>query len=243
MTDSLTVRRWSRYGADRLFVTAETGARLGSVDLISGEVVAEHPALETGLRLAVQEFLRQDATEVTVPSPQIDLAQHLDPEPSDERDVPLGARLDRLEPDGWHVLHDVPLSRQGAVVEHLLIGPGGIYVVSAHHHPGELIQVERRSVIVGRKGKQYLRDARFQAERVAFVLSQATELTVSARGVLVLSNGELRGPKVTSMPDDALVLGRTDVPGVFRMVPRRLTDDEITELATVAREKSTWTAG
>ena len=38
MEQLLTVRRWRRYGADRLFVTQETGAPVGSVDLQSGEV-------------------------------------------------------------------------------------------------------------------------------------------------------------------------------------------------------------
>src|SRR5690606_34208121 len=138
MADSLTVRRWSRYGADRLYVTDDMGRRVGSIDLITGDVLAESPALEGGLRLAAQDVLRADVEEVTLPFdlPEIPLIPRPDEGVQDGEhvpvDVPVGDRLDRLRTEGWAVLHDVPLSRQGDVVEHLLIGPGGIYALTVH---------------------------------------------------------------------------------------------------------------
>src|SRR5690606_14981129 len=110
-TDSVTVRRWSRYGADRLYVTDETGRRVGSIDLTNGEVIAESPDLEEGLRLAAQEFLRTDADaeEITLPLtlpevprllPPVEGVQDGEPVPAD---VPVGERLDRLAADGWAV--------------------------------------------------------------------------------------------------------------------------------------------
>lgn len=159
MEEVLTVRRWRRYGADRLFVTEETGARLGSVDLQSGEVVADDPEREVGLRRAAQAWLRTDAradvTELVLPVPtsppdaldaldEAALQAWLGP---DSRDVPddryrtgrassLRTRLDRLTDEGWEVVRDVPLGRQGDVVEHLLIGPGGIFTVGERREAG-----------------------------------------------------------------------------------------------------------
>ena len=43
MEQALIVRRWRRYGADRLYVTADTGAPLGSVDLATGQVAPAAP--------------------------------------------------------------------------------------------------------------------------------------------------------------------------------------------------------
>ena len=248
-TDSVTVRRWSRYGADRLYVTDETGRRVGSIDLTNGEVIADSPALEEGLRVAAQEFLRTDvdAEEITLPLtlpevPRVVTAtegvQDGEPVPAD---VPVGERLDRLASAGWIVLHDVPLSRQGDVVQHLLIGPGGIYAITVYVQLGANVQVDRRSLYVNHRTVPYLRDARLQAERIERVLGKASSTYVSVRAVVIVHTGALAAPRVTKMPDDALVLGRTDVPEVFRRLPRRLTDDDVAMLARVAMRKDTWT--
>ncbi|MDQ2624626.1 MAG: NERD domain-containing protein [Actinomycetota bacterium] len=247
LPDSVTVRRWSRYGADRLYVTDDTGRRVGSIDLISGEVNAESPVLEGGLRLAAQEFLRTDEDEVTLPITLPDVPRP--PRPSEAvqdgehvpADIPVGERLDRLRSDGWAVLHDVPLSRQGDVVQHLLVGPGGIYAITVHVHLGSDVQVDRRSLYVNHRTVPYLRDARLQAHRLERVLGAASSSFVSVRAVVVVHTGALAAPRVTKMPDDALVLGRTDIPGVFRRLPRRLTDDDVAMLAATALRKETWT--
>ncbi|GIG23712.1 hypothetical protein Cch01nite_44360 [Cellulomonas chitinilytica] len=166
MEEVLTVRRWRRYGADRLFVTEETGARLGSVDLQSGEVVADDPEREAGLRRAAQAWLRTDAradvTELVLPVPTTapDALDELDEAAlqawlgPDSRDVPddryrtgrgssLRTRLDRLTEEGWEVVRDVPLGRQGDVVEHLLIGPGGIFTVGERRDAGRACPTDR----------------------------------------------------------------------------------------------------
>ena len=52
MEDLLTVRRWRRYGADRLYVTQDSGRPVGSVDLQSGEVVEHVPQVRAALRAA-----------------------------------------------------------------------------------------------------------------------------------------------------------------------------------------------
>jgi len=247
VADSLTVRRWSRYGADRLYVTDDMGRRIGSIDLISGTVIADSPALEGGLRLAAQEFLRADAEEVTLPIALPDLPrppgpnegiQDGEPVPAD---VPVGERLDRLRTDGWSVLHDVPLSRQGDVLQHLLIGPGGVYALTVHVHLGADVQVDRRSLYVNHRTVPYLRDARLQAQRLERVLGAASASFVSVRAVVVVHTGALAAPRVTKMPDDALVLGRTDIPGVFRRLPRRLTDADVEMLSAAAHRRETWT--
>ncbi|MCG7288352.1 hypothetical protein MHY85_20570, partial [Cellulomonas sp. ACRRI] len=75
---ALIVRRWRRYGADRLYVTAETGAPLGSVDLATGQVAVEADAaalegdgLEQAVRGAAQAYLRADVPELVVPAAEV----------------------------------------------------------------------------------------------------------------------------------------------------------------------------
>ncbi|QCB92773.1 NERD domain-containing protein [Cellulomonas shaoxiangyii] len=248
MEEALTVRRWRRYGADRLFVTHETGGRVGSVDLQSGEVVADDPVLEAGLRRAAQEYLRADLAELVLPLRATGSLDALDEAGLDawlgadrargERGSPLGVRLDRLAEIGWQTVHDVPLGRQGTVLEHLLIGPGGLFTISERRHPGSRVRVEARTMHVDGRSVTHLRDARLEAGRVQGLLQSAGCAGVSVRAVLVVT-GELElDPQ--HPPQDAMVVAKHAVPNVFRLLPQRLDEARVHAYAQVARRRTTW---
>lgn len=232
--ESLIVRRWRRYGADRLFVMGDTGARVGSVDLRSGEVTVDLPTLESGLRRAAQEFLRSDSEELVLRLPDIDLDDPgVDP-------GPVGTRLDRLTAYAWHVQHNVPMGRQGDVIEHLLIGPGGVYTVTVRSHPGSTVVVDTHVVRVDGRATSYVRDARLEARRARALLADAVGSQVVVRPVVVIEEAGELDLAPTTMPDDVLVLDGADVPGLFPRVPARLSADLIDRLAAAARARSTW---
>lgn len=232
--ESLIVRRWRRYGADRLFVMGDTGARVGSVDLRSGEVTVDLPTLESGLRRAAQEFLRSDSEELVLRLPDIDLDDPgVDP-------GPVGTRLDRLTAYAWHVQHNVPMGRQGDVIEHLLIGPGGVYTVTVRSHPGATVVVDTHVVRVDGRATSYVRDARLEARRARALLADAVGSQVVVRPVVVIEEAGALDLAPTTMPDDVLVLDGADVPGLFPRVPARLSADLIDRLAAAARARSTW---
>lgn len=244
----LTVRRWRRYGADRLFVTHETGARVGSIDLQSGEVVVEEPELEDGLRRAAQAFLRGDGNEITLPLPRqpfgeperTALAAWLGPtdEARAERGAPLRTRLERLYAEGWHVIHDVPLGRQGTVVEHLLIGPGGIRTVTQRSEPHEHVVVEGRSMLVDGVPVGHLHAARMEAARVQGLLLRAGCADVSVRSIVVV-RGSLEQDGAPD-PHGAVVVTRSELPRVIRALPVALEPDRVAAIAHVARQRATW---
>ncbi|MBN9376476.1 MAG: NERD domain-containing protein [Cellulomonas sp.] len=202
MEDVLTVRRWRRYGADRLYVTHENGQPVGSVDLQSGEVVASDPLLEAEVRRAAQAYLRSDLPELVVPAQRLappdeaelrDLQVALEAwlgtkgdEPGPARASSIGERLDRLADEGWATVHDVPLGRQGTCVEHLLIGPGGLFTVTERRHPGAAIVGRGRAMSVDGRPVAYLRDARLEATRTQDRLLAAGCAQIHVRAVLVL---------------------------------------------------------
>jgi hypothetical protein len=174
----VTARRWRRYGFDRLYGDTSDGCCVGWLDLDTGEVRIEIPALGTTFERAVAEWQRArsgDAPaivpvwsrEVTLRSLGGDRGGRLDvdlamnragerphsqalairrSEPiwtllsrlvgvhCDERAWRLGAKgeeivakeLATLGPK-WHVLHSIPLGDGGADVDHLVIGPAGVF--------------------------------------------------------------------------------------------------------------------
>jgi hypothetical protein len=247
----LKVRRWRRYGADRLYVTHETGARVGSVDLQSGEVVADDPVLEARVRRAAQAYLRSDVPELVLPVTSelasIDALEDAgigawlgedDDHPRGERGSPVRLRLDRLADEGWQTVHDVPLGRQGTVVEHLLIGPGGIFTVTERRHPGSHVRAAARTMHVDGRAVPYLRDARLEASRVQGLLHSAGCAGAGVRAVLVIA-GDLERD-VQDPPQDILVIARHEVPNLFRRMPERLDPARVSAVAHVARRRTTW---
>lgn len=48
----------------------------------------------------------------------------------------VGTVLAQLEDDGWRALHDISLGRGN--VDHVLIGPGGIFTIETKSHPGRI---------------------------------------------------------------------------------------------------------
>lgn len=251
--EALIVRRWRRYGADRLYVTGESGARLGCVDLQSGEVIVDQPAAEAGVRRAVQAYLRADVTELVLPLTLDRPLGSLDvldgpPAPSPatstaesarrERGGSVRTRLDRLAQEGWQVVHGVPLGRQGTVVDHLLLGPGGIFTVTERAHPGRSVRVDRRSIEVDGRPVPYLRDVRLEAARVQGLLRSAVGSQLSVRAVLVLQG--VLDLRPDALPDEALVVARHDVPGIFRGLPERLEAPRVDAIAAIARQRTTW---
>ncbi|RMI12826.1 NERD domain-containing protein [Cellulomonas triticagri] len=295
MEQALIVRRWRRYGADRLYVTAETGAPLGSVDLATGAVAVEPDAavegsgVEEAVRGAAQAYLRADVPELVLPASAVLPPEEPEPLPvaqerprgrrarpaeSDEmlhaagsdagRAEPRGRhravdslvspredgeprgmaeslcdRLDRLVLAGWHVLHDVPVGRQGTVVGHLLVGPPGAFAVAERPAAAapQRFAVDGRSLSADGVALSDLRDLRLTAARAGSLLRTAVGSPVAVRGVLVV-HGEIE--VLRPSPYEAMVVADEQAPDVFTAMPGHWTPGRVDAVAAIARRRSTW---
>ena len=65
-------------------------------------------------------------------------------------EVKVGARLNRLRRHGWRVLHSIPLGR-GGDIDHLIIGPGGVFTANTKHHPNARVNVGNQVVCPRRR--------------------------------------------------------------------------------------------
>jgi hypothetical protein len=153
----------------------------------------------------------------------------------------VGPRLERLVKRGWHVLHSIPVGERGSDIDHLLIGPGGLYTINTKNHPGKTIWVGEHAILVSGQKTPYLRNSRYEAERVRKAMLRELGEELPVRAVLVLLTGTLI-PRVTikKRPEDVLVLDRMDVPGAFKRAPQRLTPEAVERVYDVARRSTTW---
>jgi hypothetical protein len=84
----------------------------------------------------------------------------------------IGARLARL-PAGWRVFHALPVGSGDADLDHLVVGPGGVFVVNTKHHRGARVWVADRSVLVSGVKRPYVRNADLETARVRGLLAAA----------------------------------------------------------------------
>ncbi|MFE0536383.1 nuclease-related domain-containing protein [Streptomyces nigra] len=97
----------------------------------------------------------------------------------------VGAELNRLGRHGWRVLHSVPLADK-VDIDHLLIGPGGVFSINTKHHHRRAVWVGDDSVKVDHgKPAPYARKSRAEAKRVARVLERYCDFSVPVEPVLV----------------------------------------------------------
>lgn len=155
----------------------------------------------------------------------------------------IGARLDKLTKHGWYVLHAVPVGKGSSDIDHVVIGPGGVYTVNTKNHPGKRIWVGRHAIKVDGFSLPYLRNSRFEASRAERLLTAAVGEPVFVKPVLIFLTGTLV-PDVTikQKPDDVAILDRMDIPGAFRRAPQRLTTEAVEAIYSAARRSTTWVA-
>lgn len=97
----------------------------------------------------------------------------------------VGSELQRLSSRGWRVLHSVPLPRE-VDIDHLLIGPGGVFSINTKHHQNAKVWVGDDSVKVNHgRPHPYARKSRAEARRVQKVLGPHCDFEVPVEPVMV----------------------------------------------------------
>jgi hypothetical protein len=77
-------------------------------------------------------------------------------------------------PDGWVVLHSVPVGERGSDIDHVLLAPTcRVITVNTKHHEGATVWVASKAMLVNGRKQPYLRNSRHEAERAARNLSAA----------------------------------------------------------------------
>jgi len=153
----------------------------------------------------------------------------------------VGARLEKLRDRGWYLLHSVPVGKKDSDIDHVAIGPGGVFTLNTKNHPGGKIWVAKYQMRVNGHVVPYLRNASHEAARASKLLTAAAGIAVSVRSCVVVLTGTIVPEvKVKQMPDDVMVLDRMDVPRWFKKRPTVLTPEQVDAIYAVARRSDTW---
>lgn len=187
---------------------------------------------------------RAKAAEIKAAAPPRGFLTRLFGGPTEDRMWSQGAageervaqRLARLPQPPWTVLHDLPIGAKGANIDHLVIGPGGVYTINTKNLSGR-IWVGGGTFMQNGQRRPYIPAASREAARAGGCLSKAVGFEVSVMGLLVVMADEFT---VKRQPDDVRVLTRRQVTRWILGRSTVLGQHHLDGLVHVARQRSTW---
>lgn len=130
------------------------------------------------------------------------------------------------------------MGTRGSDIDHLVIGPGGVFTINTKFHEGAQVWVGSRRLLVNGQKTDHLRNARFEASRVAKLLTTAANTPISASGIVALVG--VKQLSVKGRPDDVIVLHDTQLVRWLHKHPEILAPDLRAHLTSVAIAPSTW---
>jgi hypothetical protein len=151
----------------------------------------------------------------------------------------VAKELAKLGP-AWTVLHGVRIGPK-ADVDHLVIGPGGVFSLNTKHLGFEAkVTVTARQFRVNGYSRDYYPKAVKEAERVAERLSRSSTDAISVRPVIVVAGMNKANFHVREQPKDVSVVTRRGLRGWLTSRTVVLVAEEVESLARIARTPSTW---
>ncbi|WP_037640382.1 nuclease-related domain-containing protein [Streptomyces bicolor] len=97
----------------------------------------------------------------------------------------VGRELQRLSAGGWRVLHGVPKAN-GGDIDHLLIGPGGVFTINTKHHQNASVWVgDTMAKVNGGQPVPYAAASKAEAAYAQEVLERHCGFPVPVEPVLV----------------------------------------------------------
>ncbi len=147
------------------------------------------------------------------------------------------ARLVDLDPR-WSFLNSIPVGTHKSDIDHLVIGPGGVFTINTKHHHGGTVWVAEGACNVNNSWQHYVENSRSEAERASSLLGAAAGIPVAVTGLVVLV-GVVK-LTVKAQPVDVQVLDQAELVTFLTNRPFMLDEDVADLVLNSARLGCTW---
>ncbi|MGQ0744536.1 MAG: nuclease-related domain-containing protein [Acidimicrobiales bacterium] len=138
----------------------------------------------------------------------------------------------------WHCIHNIPAGKHGRDIDHLVMGPGGVYSINTKCHPKATIYVSGKTFKVNGFQQPYLSKSWKEAEHAALVLSKALGFSIHVTGMVVPVDA---GPFTIKVPpSDVGVINRGALVDWLQKRGHILDAALVSSIFEVARRSTTW---
>lgn len=149
----------------------------------------------------------------------------------------VAARLTGL-PEGWTVLHSLPVGRGGADVDHLVVGPAGVFTINTKHHVDASVWVAGRTVLVAGQRQPYAHRSETEARRVDRIVAEVVADAPVVRPLVVVVGAKRL--TVKAGPVAVTVLRAEQLQRWLAAQPARLTPAQVQRLVARFEDPGTW---
>ena len=152
-------------------------------------------------------------------------------------EIEVGDALEALG-DGWVVLHSLPVAAGASDIDHLVIGPSGVYIVATRNHAKQTVWASQRTLMVGGVRHPDIRNMEYEMGRVERILSAAAGFQVEVSAILAVV-----APKsltVRQKHRDVEILTASQLDQWLTLRRRVLAPEDVQGIAEAAKKSSTW---
>lgn len=146
-------------------------------------------------------------------------------------ELKVARELDKLGPE-WLVLHAVPVGTRGSDIDHVLVGPPGIFTINTKLHDGKRIWVGSKRMMVGGHKTNHLRNAQYEADRVAAKFNEQVRPVIALVGA-----GEIT---VKEMPENVAVKRSSELGPWLRSLPVTLVEQDLRIMKWAVSSPDNW---
>lgn len=152
-------------------------------------------------------------------------------------EMAVGRILENLGPE-WLVLHAVPVGAGSSDIDHVLVGPAGVFTINTKNHSGQSIWVAGRTLMVAGRKTRHLYNAAHEAARASKLLTAAAGFPVKATAVVVIL--EPKTLTIKARPEQAAVITDAQLLRWLRGFSPVLAWDELARISAAAVQPGTW---
>jgi hypothetical protein len=154
-------------------------------------------------------------------------------------ELEVGALLSRLGPE-FTVLHAVPVGANDSDIDHVVIGPTGIFTINTKNLGGRKVFAAGNSVLVDGQQTDFVRNSLYEARRASELLRRASGGVVSVTPLIVVVGVESISSGVK--PTAVTVLPASRLLGFLNHEPRVLRPEAVAYYLHAAEDRATWHA-
>ena len=152
-------------------------------------------------------------------------------------EIEVGDALEALG-DGWVVLHCLPVAAGASDIDHLVIGPSGVYIVATRNHAKQTVWASQRTLMVGGIRYPDIRNMEYEMGRVERILSVAAGFQIEVSAILAVVSP--KSLTVRQKHRDVEILTAAQLDQWLTLRRRVLAPEDVMAIAEAAQKSSTW---
>jgi hypothetical protein len=153
-------------------------------------------------------------------------------------EIAVGALLDQL-PAGWSVIHSAPAGAGEPGIDHVVLGPGGLFTIASKLHPNQKIWVAHRMLLADGLTRDHIPAAEADALRVTGILKTRMPLPAPVRPVVAIVDARSITIRERS---DIHVIDAWDLRRWLTSLPTILAESELRRTRDILDDPQVWDA-